>query len=82
MKITYIVRERLKFTLSILLKHRIIWGMSLRQKLITALGVKKVKITFNPSIFEFIKLSTLDPQTLLVLDTKYLGEVDVNGWTP
>ena len=81
-KITYAIKERLKFTLSILLKHRITWGMSLRQKLITALGIKKIKITFTPSIFEFIKLSTLDPQTLLVLDAKYLGEVDINGWTP
>ena len=81
-KITYNLKERLKFNISILLKNRITWGMSMRQKMISTIGVKKVKITFNPSIFEFLKLLTLDPQTLATLDVKALGEMDYNGWTP
>lgn len=81
-KLTYNLKERLKFTLTVLLKNRITWGMSMRQKLISTIGVKKVKITFNPSIFEFLKLLTFDPQTLATLDTEALGEMDYNGWTP
>lgn len=81
-KITYSIKETLKFILSIGLKHRITWGMSQRQKVVTNLGIKKVKITFVPDLRTFIKLSTLDPQTLSTFDAGYLGSMDYTGYTP
>jgi len=81
-RLSYVLKERLKAVTSILLKNRIVFGVSLRQKAIASIGIKKINITFSPLVREFIKLSTHDPQTLATLDLKKVGEMDYNGWTP
>lgn len=82
-RLVSIMKEILKFTIPIFIRARVVWNMRLIQKFPPAtISLKKIKITFTPQIFEFLKLSTFDPQTLATLDTKALGEMDYNGWTP
>jgi len=48
----------------------------LRQKIVSSINMKKVKFVTTLILATFYPLSVYDPQTLLTLDTKTLGEMD------
>lgn len=48
----------------------------LRQKIVSVINMKKLKFATTLLLATFYPLSLYDPQTLLTLDTKTLGEMD------
>jgi len=75
-KIVYSLRERLKATLPITILDTSSVFVSLRQKLVSTIVLKRIKATYSPTLATFFILGFFDPQTLATLDTETLGEMD------
>lgn len=75
-KITYSMKQIMKFITVIDIEIPIAFVSKARQKLVTVMGQGKIHITATAVYAIFNLLGTFDPDTLGTLDTEILGDMD------
>ena len=76
LRLVLIFGKLLKITINPKQHIDIIAYSVLRQKIVSIVNMKKLKLVTSVILATFYPLSTYDPQTLLTLDTETLGEMD------
>ena len=75
-KLAFIVRERMKAVVSVVIKHPILFVSKARQKLVSAIKEGFLHISWVMTLATFFSLGDFDPDTLGTLDVLTLGDMD------
>lgn len=75
-RLVIVIRERLNAVAVFNQKTRLSFISKAIQKVVSIIILKKIKLTFVPTLATFFSLGYYDPQTLLTMDTQTLGSLD------
>jgi len=75
-KLSIVLRQIMRFVIVPKLQIDLSAYSILRQKILSSIILKRIKLNLTAVLATFYPLSTYDPQSLLTLDSKTLGEMD------